>query len=101
MAFSPLAKMAYITSGDGAITVIDGSRREIVARIQAEPGLGQIKFAPEGRLGFVVNPSKDVVHILDAATNRIVQTADVEDQPYQVAFSDQLAYVRHRGMPRC
>lgn len=97
MAFSPLAKMAYITSGDGAITVIDGSRREIVARIQAEPGLGQIKFAPEGRLGFVVNPSKDVVHILDAATNRIVQTADVEDQPYQVAFSDQLAYVRHRG----
>ena len=97
VAFSPLAKMAYITSGDGAITVIDGPRKEIVARIQVEPGLGQIKFAPGGRLGFIVNPARDVVYILDAATNRIVQTADVEDQPYQVAFSDQLAYVRHRG----
>jgi YVTN family beta-propeller protein len=97
VAFSPLAKMAYIASGDGAITIVDGLRREVVARIQAEPGLGQIKFAPGGRLGFIVNPARDVVHILDAATNRIVQTADVEDQPYQVAFSDQLAYVRHRG----
>jgi hypothetical protein len=77
--------------------VIDGKKHDVVARMQAEPGLGQIKVAPGGRLGFVVNPEKDVVHIFDTATNRIVQTADVEDGPDQIAFSSELAYVRHRG----
>ena len=67
------------------------------ARIAATPGLGQIRFAPGGRLAFVVHPSADAVHILDAASDRIVQTADVEAQPDQVTFSDELAYVRHRG----
>jgi hypothetical protein len=37
------------------------------------------------------------VYILDAVSNRIVQTAVVESQPDQVAFSDELAYIRHRG----
>ena len=97
IAFSPLAKMAYVSASDGTVTVVDGARRNVVARIKAEPGLGQIRFAPDGRLGFLVNPSKDVVHIIDSATNRIVQTADVEDEPYQVAFSAEFAYVRHRG----
>jgi YVTN family beta-propeller protein len=97
VAFSPLAKMAYVSASDGTVTVVDGARRNVVARIKAEPGLGQIRFAPDGRLGFLVNPSRDVVHIIDTATNRIVQTADVEDEPYQVCLSAEFAYVRHRG----
>ncbi len=96
VAFSALARMAYVSSGDGSVTVVDGARHEVVARIKAEPGIGQIRFAPGGRFGFLVNPSRDVVHIVDSATNRIVQTADVEDEPYQVAFSTEFAYVRHR-----
>ena len=55
------------------------------------------KFAPGGRLGFVVHAEQKVVHILDGATNRLVQTADVEEEPDQIAFSDKLAYVHHRG----
>jgi hypothetical protein len=69
----------------------------VTTRIEAEPGLGQIRFAPDGRLAFVVNPEADVVHIVDASAGRIVQTADVEDGPDQVSFSDELAYVRHHG----
>jgi YVTN family beta-propeller protein len=96
VAFSPLAKMAYVSAGDGTITVVDGVRRRVVSQIKAEPGLSQIRFAPGGRWGFVVNSAKAEVHILDAATNRIVQTADVENEPFQVAFSAEFAYVRHR-----
>ena len=44
-----------------------------------------------------MNPAKDVVHVLDAARNRIVQTATVEDEPDQVSFTGEFAYVRHRG----
>jgi DNA-binding beta-propeller fold protein YncE len=98
VAYSPLAKMAYVAlSGDGAVLVIDGARGRVVARIKSEPGLGQIRFAPGGRLGFFVNPQRDLVHILDAATNRVVQTADVDREPYQISFTSEFAYVRHRG----
>ena len=98
IAHSSIAQMVYVAhQEDGTIAVIDEERHEVVTTIQAEPGLGQIRFAPDGRLGFVVNPDKDVVHILDAATSRIVQTGDMEDEPVQVAFSDRLAYVQHRG----
>jgi YVTN family beta-propeller protein len=98
IAFSPLAHtVAVVHAGDGRIVVVDAERHEILARLQAEPGLGPIKFAPGGRLGFVVHAEQNVVHILDAATNRLVQTADVEEGPDQIAFSDNLAYVHHRG----
>ena len=96
IAYSALSRMAYVTHADGGITVVDPNNQEIVARITADAGLGQIKFAPGGRLGFVVNTERDLVYILDSTTNRILQTAKVERGPDQIAFSDTLAYVRHR-----
>jgi YVTN family beta-propeller protein len=98
--YSATAQVAYVSHvGDGSIAAVSAEEPRIVARLQAEKGLGQIKFAPNGRHGFVVNTELGTVHILDAATNRIVQTVDVEDGPDQLAFSDELAYVRHRGSP--
>lgn len=95
--WSTQAKAVYVTAGE-AIAVIDPARAEPVARIQAAgAGLGAIRFAPGGRLAFVVQPAKNLVHIVDAASNRLIQTADVEAEPDAVAFSDELAYVRHRG----
>ena len=98
LAYSPLAGAVYVASrGDGTITAIDAVRHDVVATAQSRPGLRQIKLAPGRRMAFVVNPETDTIDILDTATHRIVQTADVEDGPDQVAFSDHLAYVRHRG----
>lgn len=98
--YSTTAQLAYVShAGDGSIVALSAEKSTIVARMQTENGLGQIRFAPNGRHGFVVNSEHDVVHILDASTNRIVQTADVEDGPDQLAFSDELAYVRHWGSP--
>ncbi|MFP5288287.1 MAG: cytochrome D1 domain-containing protein [Thermoanaerobaculia bacterium] len=97
LAWSSQAGAVYVSSADGALTAVDPENAEPRARLTAEPGLGRIRFAPGGRLAFVVNPQRDTVHIVDAASNRVVQTADVEDQPDQVAFSDELAYIRHRG----
>jgi YVTN family beta-propeller protein len=98
--FSTTGQAAYVThAGDGTIAVVEGERARVVRRMRAEAGLGQIRFAPGGRLGFVVNPEKNLVHIVDAAGNRIVQSGPVEGGPDQLAFSDKLAYVRHRGSP--
>jgi YVTN family beta-propeller protein len=101
LAWSTQAKAAYITTagdvGGSAIVAVDARSPKPVARMASTPGLGQIRFAPGGRLAFVVNPNENTIHIVDAASNRIIQTADVEKEPDQVAFSDELAYIRHRG----
>ncbi len=95
IAFSQAAGVAYVVDEiDGTIAAIDGLRLKVVARIEGEPGLGQIKFAPGGRFGFIPNPAKDLVHIFDTASNRIIQTADIRNGPDQVSFSNSLAYIR-------
>lgn len=98
VAFSPLAKMFYVSDRkEGSIVVVEPGSGRQVARIKADPGLGQIRFAPKGRLGFVVNPEKKLLYILDSASNQILQTARMDGGPDQVVFSDQLAYVRQRA----
>jgi YVTN family beta-propeller protein len=98
IAWSPQARAAYVVAtGAGRIAAVDAEKAEPRAVIAAEPGIGRIRFAPGGRLAFVVHPEKNLVHIVDAASNRLIQTADVEAGPDQVTFSDELAYVRHKG----
>jgi hypothetical protein len=99
MAYSPLADAAYAAGESGTITAVGvaGGKPEIRARFQAGPGLGELRFAPGGRLGFVPSPRGKRVYIFDTAQNRVLQTAVVLDGPDQVTFSNELAYVRHRG----
>jgi YVTN family beta-propeller protein len=98
IAWSSQAKAAYVANaGDGAVVSVDAESAKPPARIAAKPGVSEIRFAPNGRLAFVVHPEQNAVYIIDAASNRLIQTADVEKEPDQVAFSDELAYVRHRG----
>ena len=98
IAWSSQARRAYVAGArEGTISAVDAASPTPLARIAAGPGLGSIRFAPGGRLAFVVQPSKNAIHIIDAVTDRLVQTADVEAEPDQVTFSDELAYVRHRG----
>lgn len=80
----------------GQIVVVDARRRAVLATIKSEPGLGQIKFPPNGQFGFVVNPKTNLLHIIDSASNRIIRTGDMEKEPFQISFSDRLAYIRHR-----
>ncbi|HEV7507585.1 MAG TPA: cytochrome D1 domain-containing protein [Thermoanaerobaculia bacterium] len=98
LSWSTQAKAVYVTTaGDGTIVAVDARNPKPVARMASTPGLGQIRFAPGGRLAFAVHTVANTVLIIDAASNRIIQTADVEKEPDQLAFSDELAYIRHRG----
>jgi YVTN family beta-propeller protein len=99
LAYSEVGGAVYVSHrAGGVVTAIDEDSLEVTARLEAEPGLEMIRFAPDGdRLGYVVNPAKNLLHIIDPATQRIIQTGVMEDGPDQVAFSDELVYVRHRG----
>jgi DNA-binding beta-propeller fold protein YncE len=96
VAYSPLARMAYVAHEDGSIAVVDPAQRRVVAGMKAEPGLGPIRFSPGGRYALAVNPKANLAHVVDASLNRIVQTCDTREGPDDVAFSDELAYVRHQ-----
>jgi YVTN family beta-propeller protein len=90
IAFSKLAQAVYVSSVDGTISAISSPKHEVIARIKAAPGLGQIKFAPGDRIGFALNAATDTIYVIDAALNRIVGEAKSQKTP------DQLAFVRHR-----
>ena len=97
LAWSSTADALYVGDpADGTVAVIDGTSHELLTTIPLEPGIGKIGFAPDGRFAFVPNPTGNSLFILDAAKSRMVQHGEVESGPDQVAFSDELAYVRHR-----
>ena len=99
IAWCEAARTAYVAhAGDGTLAAIDGERHRVKARLETgHPGLAQVRCSPDGRLAFAVNPEEDLLHVVDNATGRLVQTGPMADGPDQVSFSDSLAYVRHRG----
>ena len=101
VAYSNLSGAAYISDGkDGVIAVVDPRKQELVTKIKAKPGLGPIRFTPDGRFAMVVNTAEDVVNVIDPGSNEIVQSPKVGDQPFQVVFSRDFAYVRALGSER-
>ena len=98
IAFSPLGNAIYLVNEvEGSIAVVDARKQQIVSRLQAKPGIRNLRFAPGGRWGFVPNPKENVVYVFDASTNRLAHTIGVEKSPDQIAFTDTFAYVRSAG----
>jgi YVTN family beta-propeller protein len=101
IAYSALAAMAYVTDAlDGTVSTIDASGDKAGARVAnqilVEPGLGAIRFSPDGRLAFAVNPERNKVYVIDPSTNRVIQRAKTDEGPDQVTFTSDFAYIRHR-----
>jgi YVTN family beta-propeller protein len=95
VAYSTLARAAYVSNGrEGTVSVIDGAKLEVTKTITATPGLGPLRFTPDGRFAMVVNTADSVVHVIDPGTNEILHSPKVQDQPFQVSFTQGFAYVR-------
>ena len=94
--FSELSRAAYVASDDEQIVAVN-THGTLVTHIKASPGIRQIRTAPGGRWIFAVSPGKEQVHIIDASSNRLVQTGVIHGGPDQVTFSSTLAYVRRRS----
>jgi YVTN family beta-propeller protein len=98
IAYSARARLAYVTDPtDGTVSTVDPVQGRVAARIEVEPGITAIRFTPDGGAAFVVNPERDTVYVIDPSTNRVNQRAKVEQGPDRVSFSNDFAYIRHRG----
>ncbi len=101
VAYSALSRAVYVSNGkDGTISVIDGSRLEVVKTIQSKPGLGPLRFTPDGRFAMVVNTPEHVVHVIDPGTNEIIHSPKVQNEPFQVSYTQGFAYVRSLSSER-
>jgi len=101
LAYSALSRMVYVSDGkDGTVSVIDGEKLGVVKRIVAKPGLGPLRVTPDGRFALTVNPSENLVHVIDTASNELVQEVRITAQPYQIVFSETFAFVRSLGSER-
>lgn len=99
--YSALSRRLYVADGkDGVVTVIDPEKLAVAARVAAKPGLGPLKVTPDGRFALVVNTAENVVHVLDTASNALVQEIPIKAQPYQVTYSKTFAFVRALGSER-
>ena len=94
IAFSSLSKTVYVASEDGSIVAISAANRKLVARVRTEPGIRAISISPDGRYGFAINSVKNVVHIFDLSSNRLLHTVPVGPNSDQMTFTRQFAYVR-------
>jgi YVTN family beta-propeller protein len=98
VAFSALSKAMYVTNArDGTVAVIDAEKLEVRARIEAEPGLGPLRFHQDGRWGIAVNPVTDKVFVIDATADSLAHSLKVGKQPYQVSFTRNMGYIRSLG----
>ena len=98
LGYSALSRMLYVSDGkDGTIAVIDGAKQEVVKHLAAKPGLGPLKITPDGRYALTLNTAENLVHVVDNASNELVQQIPIAAQPYQITFSETYAYVRSLG----
>ncbi len=93
--YASQAQAVYVADGkDGTVTPIEIKSLEAGKKISLRPGLGPLRFEPQGRYGLVVNPSQDAVFVIDSASNTLANTIKVQGEPFQVFFSESFAYVR-------
>lgn len=97
LAYSSAAQVVYALDAEqGRVFAIDARSGTLTASVPIRPGATQIRFAPNGRHALVPNPLEHTVQVLDAASNRIVQTATLTDGPDRISFTELLAYVHRR-----
>jgi YVTN family beta-propeller protein len=101
LAYSALSQLLYVAEAQvGVVHAIRPDDLSTQARIQLAPGLGPMRFTPDGRWALVLNTADDKVYVIDPSSNRVVHEIAVQGQPYQIAFTRAFAYVRSLGSER-
>ena len=99
--YSALARAVYVAEAKhGAVIVLGGTGFAQTARVRVKPGLGPLRFTPDGRYAMVVNPSEDRVYVIDASSAALVHEIKVAGQPYQLTFTRGFGYVRSLASER-
>lgn len=95
--FSRLSGSAYVADLGGSVAVIRAGDWRVARRIETGGGVAAFEIDPSGRWGFAAQTALNRVAILDTSEDAIVHRLEVGSKPFQLAFTDTYAYVRHLG----
>ena len=97
IAYSRLSRSLYVAhAGAGGVAVLEGDYSRVSRRMALDPGLVSIRFAPGDRWGFALNSKNRRLSVFDASNSAISYSGEVGDEPEQISFSSEFAYIRSR-----
>ena len=95
--YSRAGKSVYaLDAHAGRVFAIDVRKHTLAQTLDVRTGATQLRFAPDGRHALLPNPEANVVQVIDAASNRVVQNIDISDGPDRISYTDLLVYVHRR-----
>lgn len=89
-------KKVYIAHSDGSVVIIDAKDHKISGKIETAQGLSAMKFSHDGRWGFVINPEKNNVYVIDSSKDILVHTLKINN-PLNISFTKSSAYILKDG----
>lgn len=95
--FSELSESAYVADLDGTVAVIRAGDWTVARRVDTGAGIAAFDLDPSGRWGFAAQTGADRVAVLDLSRDAVAHRLEVGSKPFQFAFTDTYAYVRHLG----
>ncbi len=95
--FSELSESAYVADLGGTVAVIRPGEWTVARRVDTGAGIAAFDLDPSGRWGFAAQTGADRVAVIDLSRDAMAHRLEVGSKPFQFAFTDTYAYVRHLG----
>ena len=95
--YSRLSESVYVADLGGTVAVIRPGEWTVARRADTGAGIAAFDLDPSGRWGFAAQTGADRVAVLDLSRDAVVHQLEVGSKPFQFAFTDTYAYVRHLG----
>lgn len=100
LAYSPLARRFYASTGDDKVLVIDAADARQTASLQALPGTGPLQVSPDGRWLIALATASRRALIYDTGGGTPRRTGELSGQPFQMTMTDAFVHIRHLDSAR-
>ena len=95
--FSNLSESVYVADLGGTVAIIRPGEWTVTRHVDTGAGIAAFDLDPSGRWGFAAQTGADRVAVLDLSRGAVAHRLEVGSKPFQFAFTDTYAYVRHLG----
>jgi len=95
--FSDLSESVYVADLGGTVAIIRPGEWTVTRQVDTGAGIAAFDLDPSGRWGFAAQTGADRVAVLDLSRGAVAHRLEVGSKPFQFAFTDTYAYVRHLG----
>jgi YVTN family beta-propeller protein len=86
VAITPNGVRAYVTSPEGAVTVIDTATNTVLTTIPLAMNFYGLAITPDGTRAYVSNPNNHTISVIDTGTNTVVTNFPTVPCPIKITM---------------